>query len=449
MPSSPQSSASHTANRRAVFGWVMYDFANSPFPTTILATVLPVYFVHLVPAEGLVFDLGLFRWQTSAPALWGYTVSFSMLVTAVLAPVLGAAADYSAARKRFLCFFWGMGWLFSCLLFLAGPGRWHLAMAFFVPANIGFAGSLVFYNAFLPQVAAPQRRDWISGLGFAAGYVSGGLLLAVNLAMIQKHSWFGIATQGMGTRLSFITVGLWWAVFAVPTLLYLKEAAATGARPATSEYVRQGFGRLRETFRHLRNHRELFKFLAAYLIYNDGIQTVISMASIFAAAELGLDMGTIILVFLMIQFVAVPGSLVFSRLAQRFGAKRTITFLLVMWVLALGYAFRIHTEGEFWVLGAVVGFILGPSQALSRSLFSRFVPPDRNAEFFGFFSVSQKFAAILGPFIYGLIHDLTGSARYSILFFVVFFAAGLVLLSGVNVARGMAESGQSEGDPPG
>ena len=222
-----------------------------------------------------------------------------------------------------------------------------------------------------------------------------------------------------------------------------------GARPAVSEYVHQGFGRLRETFRHLRNHRELLKFLAAYLIYNDGIQTVIAMASIFAAAELGLDMGTIILVFLMIQFVAVPGSLVFSRLAQRFGAKRIMILLLVMWVVVLAYAFRIHTEGGFWVLGAVVGLILGPSQALSRSLFSRFVPPGRNAEFFGFFSVSQKFTAILGPFIYGLIYDLTGSARYSILFFVVFFAAGLVLLSRVNVDRGVAEGGQQTGDAPG
>ena len=219
----------------------MYDFANSPFPTTILATVLPVYFVHLVPAEGVVFNLGLFSWHTSAPALWGYTVSLSMLFTAVLAPVLGAAADFSAARKRFLCFFWVLGWLFSCLLFFAGPGRWQVAMAFFVPANIGFAGSLVFYNAFLPQVAAPQRRDWVSGLGFAAGYVGGGLLLAVNLAMIQKHQWFGIPTTGLGTRLSFVSVGLWWAVCAVPTLLYLKEAAYTGARPTMAEYARQGF----------------------------------------------------------------------------------------------------------------------------------------------------------------------------------------------------------------
>jgi UMF1 family MFS transporter len=428
--------------RQARFGWCMYDWANSAFATVVLAAVLPVYLAGLVPAEGahLTF-FGLSRTVT-ATVLWGYSVTCSMILVAVSAPWLGALADRRGCRRRWLFHFCLAGSIATALLMLAGPGRYLLASGLFVIANVSFAGSNIFYNAFLPALAEGPEMDRLSARGFALGYVGGGLALLLVFALISYPTAFGLSGRGPATRLGFLLTGLWWLLFSLPTFRYLRDDLPR--RPVSP--MPGGWRGYVQLFARMRRYPDLLRFLIAFLCYNDGIQTIIVVAAIFAREELGLSPGSILGCFLMIQFVAMPGALFFGRIAERYGARQAIFASLAIFILVTVYAFRMQRNWEFWILGLLVALVLGGSQAVSRSLYGALIPPDKSAEFFGFYAISGKFATVLGPFAFALIADLTGSNRLSILALAVFFVIGIALLATVDMERGRRAARESS--PP-
>lgn len=422
------------AKKAAWFGWCMYDWANSAFATVILAAVLPVYFASLVPAGGARLSLLGRQWTLPAPALWGYAVAASMLVVALSAPWLGTLADHRGCRRKMFIGFCLLGVAATALLFFAGPGRYLLAALLFILANIGFAAGNIFYNAFLPALARGKDLDRLSARGFALGYIGGGLMLLIVFALIQKYAALGFSDRGSATRAGFLLTALWWGLFALPAFRSLREEAFV----RTPGKLLKGFRGYLRVFAEVRGYRDLLLFLFAFLFYNDGIQTIIVVSAIFGRDELGLSQTTILGTFLMIQFVAMPGALLFGRLADRWGAKRAVLASLLLFIAVTVYAFFMHHGWQFWLLGLVVALILGGSQAISRSLFASMVPPGKNAEFFAFYAISGKFAAILGPLLFAVIDSWTGSTRLSVLTLTAFFVLGILLLLGVNVARGVS-----------
>ena len=418
--------------RTAWFGWCMYDWANSAFATIIMAAVFPVYFAALVPDEGARLSLFGFSRTVPATALWGYVISCSMFLVALTAPQFGSFADHRGARRRLLIACTLAGATATCLLSLTRPGDYLLAAGLFILANFGFASANVFYNAFLPALAEKDQLDRLSSYGFALGYIGGGLALLIAFALIQWHEFFGFADKAAGTRAGFVVTGLWWAVFALPAFLWLRESALPKRPPP----LVRGLRRYLATFAELRRYPQLLLFLIAFLCYNDGIQTVIVVSAIFGKEELGMSQTAILGCFLMIQFLAMPGTLFFGRLAEKWSTKGCILLTLGLFIGVTIYAYFMESAAEFWLLAAVVALIFGGSQAVSRSLYSSLLPKEKSAEFFGFYAISSKFASILGPLTFGLVADLTGSARLSILALVVFFVAGMVLLALVDVEKG-------------
>jgi len=414
-------------HRRTVRAWCLYDWANSAFATVILAAVLPVYFAAISPAEGILLGGRLIP----ATAVWGYTVAASMLLVAMIAPMLGNLADRHAVKKTLLVICASVGAVATSLLCLAGDGDWLLAAGLFLVANIGFATGNIFYNAFLPDLAGGIEADRLSSQAYAWGYLGGGVALALIFLLIEGHAQLGLAGKAEATRLGFLMTGAWWLLFSLPAFWRLQEGP-----------VRPDAHRLRTPGDYLRLARELagypdlLRFLLAFLLYNDGIQTIIAIAAIFASVELGLGTAAILGCYLMIQFLAMPATMLTARLASRWGAKRTVMATLAIFAAITVYAATMRTALEFWMLGLMVALVLGGSQALSRSLYASLLPPARSAEFFSFFAISSKFASILGPLLFALLIDLTGSNRFAILALAAFFVAGLALLAGVDVERG-------------
>jgi MFS transporter, UMF1 family len=413
-------------------GWCFYDWANSAFATVVLAAVLPVYFVTLVPAGGVELSFPGIQITLKAASLWGYTVSLSVFLVAIMAPYLGAVADSRNARRPMLIFFCLTGVLGTSLLALVGPGEWLLAAFFFTLANVGFAGGNIFYNAFLPALAAKDEIDKLSARGFAWGYAGGGLVLLLVFVMIQSPGFFGLADKAAATRVGFLLTGAWWLVFALPTFVFVKESAFS--RKAST--IHKGLRGYFRTFLEIRPYKDLWRFLLAFLLFNDGIQTIIVVSAIFGREELGMTQAGILGCFLMIQFVAVPGALLFARIAARWNTKISIMICLVLFSLLTVYACFMTHDWEFWILGLVVALILGGSQAMSRSLFGSMIPKEKSAEFFGFYAISSKFASIFGPLIFATIAAITHSTRLAILALIFFFISGATLLLTVNVERG-------------
>jgi len=414
--------------KQSWFGWCMYDWANSAFATVILSAVLPVYFVSLVPEEGAGISLFGFTHIFRASSLWGYAVSFSMFIVAITSPYLGSLADRRNNHRRFLYFYCLLGSLCTSLLFFATSGRFIFASTLFIFANIGFAGGNVFYNAFLPKLAQNHELDRLSSRGFAYGYLGGGLALLFVFGIIQGYSFLGFQDRGAASRAGFLLTGIWWFIFAVPTYRFVHVPAS----PIMVDRLHRGIRGYLRVFSEIAKHPSLLLFLAAFLFYNDGIQTIIVVAAIFAREELGLSQGTILSCFLMIQFVAMPGTLLFGRLAEIYGAKRSLYLALILFIIVTLFAYFMKTAWEFWSLGFVIAIILGGSQAISRSVFSSLIPKGKHAEFFGFYAISAKFSSVFGPLVFALIIDLTGSARLSILSLTFFFVIGILLLAKVD-----------------
>lgn len=415
-------------HRPELRAWALYDWANSAFVTTVIAAVFPVYFAG-VAAAGLPRAAATFR--------FGIATTIALAVVAALAPVLGAVADYAAAKKRLLLAFQTLGVSATAAMVFVREGDWLLALALFVLGNIGVYGAFTFYDSLLPHIASPEELDRVSTAGYAIGYLGGGVLLAVNLAWIQMPERFGLADAAAGARLSFLSVAVWWTVFALPLFLRVPEPRPRqlpGEVPGRNP-VAVGFGRLRATLGELGRHRQALLMLTAFLIYNDGIATIIRMATIFGT-EIGIAPGDLVAALLLVQAVGIPCAFLFGRLAARVGARAALFLALAVYVGISVLGYFITTAAHFYALALLVGTVQGGSQALSRSLFARLVPRHRSSEFFGFFGVFEKFAGIFGPLVFTAAVALFGSSRNAILSVIVFFVAGGALLSRVDVAQG-------------
>lgn len=420
------------AYRKVLNAWIMYDWANSAFATTIMAAVLPAFYSSVAGAN---------LSPVQASGYWGYTNTLAMLLVATSAPILGAIADHIGARKRFLGSFAGVGTTFTALMVFLSTGDWLLASVLYILGRIGFSGANIFYDSLLPHVARPDDIDQVSTRGFAVGYLGGGLLLVLNLIMIQPDlvgldSFPGIPDAEWGARLSFLSVAIWWAVFSLPLFLRVPEPPAVLASGESPNPIRAGFQRLSHTLRDIRRYRELFKFLIAFWLYNDGIGTIITMAVIFGA-EIGVGQADLIGAILVVQFVGIPFSIAFGWLARRLGAKRSILLALGIYTFIAIGGYFMQTALHFWLLALMVATVQGGSQALSRSLCGTMSPRAKTSEFFGFYDVSSKFAGILGPALFGIVGTLTGSSRLSIISLVVFFILGGVLLAHVDEQEGI------------
>ena len=407
--------------------WAFYDWANSAFLTTIVAAVFPVYYNN-VAAKGLAPETAAFNFSV------GTTIALT--ISAVMAPILGAIADHRPYKKIFLAGFMVIGVVATMAMALIGEGDWALAVGLFMAANVAVSASIAFYDSLLPHIAAPHELDRVSSSGFALGYLGGGLLLLLNLAWILQPQAFGLPDAGVATRLAFFSVGVWWLVFSVPLLRGVHEPAIAGGGAASlAMATRRAFADLRQTFTHLRHYRQAFLMLLAFLIYNDGIGTIIRMASLYGA-QLGIAESHLIGALLLVQFVGVPFAFVFGWLAGKIGAKQAIFLALAVYagISVLGYFMK--TAVHFYALAILVGTVQGGSQALSRSLFASMIPRERSSEFFGFFAVTERTAGILGPATFALAIALTGSSRGAILSVIAFFIIGAAILSRVDIAAG-------------
>ncbi|HIC89416.1 MAG TPA: MFS transporter [Anaerolineae bacterium] len=414
-------------HRRIINAWAMYDWANSAFATTIMAAVLPPFFSK-VAGSTLPGNL--------ATVYWGYTATVAMLIIAVSAPILGAIADYTGSKKRFLAGFAIMGILFTIMLYFVSQGDWLKAIVFFILGNVGFAGSGIFYDSLLPHIARPDEIDQVSARGYALGYLGGGLLLALNLAWIMFPHTFGFPNAEIATRASFVSVGVWWAVFSIPLFRLVPEPPMNTHQAPGLNPVVAGFRRLLHTMREVRRYRQLALFIVAFWLYNDGIGTIIKMATIYGS-EIGIGQTDLIGALLMIQFVGVPFAFFFGYLARRLGTKPSILLGLAVYALISIGGYFMTVAWHFWLLAFLVGMVQGGTQALSRSLYGAMVPKSRSAEFFGFYNVSSKFAGIVGPFVFALVGQLTGSSRLSIVTLIFFFIAGSLLLTLVDEKEGI------------
>jgi UMF1 family MFS transporter len=443
--------APKTDDRREIFGWAMYDWANSAFSTTVATVFLGPYVASLAAdaarsnPDGLARIAGL---PVAPDSFFPYCVSISVALQVLFLPILGAIADYSHLRKRMLQIFSTMGAVLTVLLFVVTGQTWWLGGVLFIAANLAFGAAVVFYNAYLPDIASEGQRDSVSSFGWAMGYLGDGILLALNLAFFMFHETLGIP-EGLAVRVNLASAGVWWFSFSLITWNRLHPRHARRALPAGQTYAAVGFRQLLDTLRHLRQFPETMKFLGAYFLYNDGIQTVIAIASTFAAAPLlrgglELDLSTLTVIILLIQFTAFVGALAWGRLARWIGAKRSIIASLVIWSAVVIYAyFGLRGENralEFALLGVAIAIVLGGSQAISRSLFAQMIPAGREAEFYSFYEVSDRGTSWIGPLLFGLTNQIFGNLRPAILSLILFFILGLIGLPFVNEHRAFAEA---------
>lgn len=502
MSETPASSNPPVNDRREIFGWTMYDWAVSAFSTTVVTVFLGPYLTSIAEgaadASGRIYLGGV---PIAFNSFFTFTISASVLFQVTLLPVLGALADYSNMRKQLLILFSTLGAVSTLLMFFITEGGQWFGGLLFILANLSLGASIVFYNAYLPDIASEDRRDHVSASGFAMGYAGGGLLLLLNLLMFMFRESLGWG-DGFVARLSLASAGAWWLGFSIITFTTLRPRHAVRPLPEGESYFTIGFaqlGRLLQVrtrtvtvllilpvlipilflfglpiwlvlvpgagplavlgiflYRKSRTLSEAVRYLLAYLLYNDGIQAVIAISAIFAVQELGMASTNLILVILMIQFVAFGGAYLFSFIAGKMGTRNAIMVSLLVWSIAVIYAFAgmrseiivesfgiTQAELEFWILGFVIALVLGGSQALSRSLFSQMIPKSQEAEFFGFYEVSERGTSWLGAFIFGLANQLTGSFRIAILSLIFFFIVGLVLLATVNVDKAIEQGEQA------
>jgi UMF1 family MFS transporter len=415
-------------DRPELRAWAMYDWANSAFQTTVITAVFPRFFSDYAAA-------GLTPVQATTRFAWVSTIA--AVIIALLGPPLGAFADARAAKKKMLAMALAVGVTATLLMASIGRGDWLYAALIFLVGNVAITASFVFYDSLLPHIAAHEEMDRVSTAGYALGYVGGGILLVVNLLWILMPASFGLPSAVAAIKLSFVSVAVWWLVFSIPLFRRVPEPRALLA--ASTRPVRDAFGTVRRTFGELRGYRQAFLMLIAFLLYNDGIQTMIKMSSIYGA-EIGLDANAQIGAYIVVQFVGIPFSFIFGALAGRIGVKTSIFIALVVYtgISVLGYFMT--AAWQFFALAFLVGTVQGGSQALSRSLFARMIPKEKSSEYFGFFSVFEKFAGIAGPALFAASVTAFGSSRPAVLSLILFFVLGAVVLTRVDVAAGEAEA---------
>jgi MFS transporter, UMF1 family len=422
--------------RRDLRAWAMYDWANSAFQTTIVAAIFPIYFQKVAAA-----DLP----APVATARFAWATTISIVIVAVVAPLLGAIADYAAVKKRFLAIFLAIGAIATGAMYFIGRGDWQLALVLFVVGNVGVAGSIVFYESMLPHLVGEGELDRVSSAGYAMGYVGGGVLLAINILMMSRPGLFGLPSREVAVRASLSSVAVWWVVFSIPLFRNVPEPQRVLERDeaASANPIASAARRLVETFFELRRYREAFVFLLAFLLYNDGIQTIIRMATIYGT-EVGIDDNAMIAALLVTQFIGVPFAFLFGMFAGRVGAKTAVFVGLAVYALITVLGYFMHSAREFFALAILVGMVQGGTQALSRSLFASMIPRHKSSEFFAFFGVFERYAGILGPAIFAWVVERSGTSRNAILSVVVFFVVGGALLTLVNVEDGRRAARDAE-----
>jgi UMF1 family MFS transporter len=416
------------AYRKVINAWSMYDWANSAFVTTIMAAMYPPFYRSMAKAAGLS--------EANATAAWAYTTSIALFLIAISAPILGAISDHTGNKKRFVAFFAVLGIMATTLFVFLGDDTYILGSILFILGNIGFSGANVFYESLLPHIAKKDDIDQVSTRGYAMGYLGGGILLIINVLWYMNPDWFFMPSAGFALRASFLSVAFWWAIFSIPLFRQVPEPLVVRIREDGVSAVQAGFARLAHTFRRISQYKQLTLFLVAFWIYNDGIGTIIKMATAYGD-EIGIGVTDMTIALIITQFVGIPFSFAFGWLAKRLGTKRSILLALGVYTLISIAGFFMQTALHFYILAFTVGIVQGGSQALSRSLYGAMVPKSQSAEFFGFFSTSSKFAGIFGPLLFGVVSQIAGGSRLSIVSLIIFFIVGGLLLTRVDEKEGI------------
>jgi UMF1 family MFS transporter len=414
--------------RRDLRAWAIYDLAQAAFQATIVAAIFPIYF-QKVAAAGTP--------PAVATSRFAWATTWSILIVAVITPFLGAMADYAAIKKRLLAIFTAIGVVATALMFFVTRGDWYFALVLFVIGNVGVAGAFVFYESLLPHLVGPDQLDIVSAAGYGIGYIGGGVMLAIDLLLMSKPEWFGLADRGVAVRVAFAGVAVWWLLFSIPIFRHVAEPPRRLERDehAGQNALVTSVKRLIETFYELRLYREAFMLLLAFLLYNDGIQTIIRMATTYGT-EIGIDETAMLVALLVTQFIGVPFAFIMGKFAERVGAKTAVFVGLGAYAIITLLAYFMHSAWQFFALAMMVGMVQGGTQALSRSLFASMIPRHKSSEFFAFFGVFERYAGILGPAIFAWMASHSGTSRNAILSVLAFFVIGAALLTRVNVEAG-------------
>lgn len=464
MNNSPNAKEFAKNDRKEIFGWLMYDWANSAFYTTVVAVLLGPYLISLAQSamcagvsgamlenhpcqDGVIFDLYLFN--VTPKGFPAFCIAISVISMVVLLPVLGAIADYTNLKKKFMAIFCYVGVLASCLLYFVTGDSYLFGGILLIVANMCFAASNVFYNAFLIDITTEDKRDRISSYGYGAGYIGGLVMLVLNILLINNAESLGI-TKGFAVRISVLAASLWWGLFAIVTFYLVKSRDPEKELPHDKKLVTIGFTEIKETFKELKRLKYTSLFLVGYLFYNDGIQTVILQSSAFLSNELftlaernaNEDQAFLLGIFVVAQLFAFIGAITFERIARVIGAKRTIIVSLVIWcaIVIFSYSF-LQTKFQAWIMGAFIGLVLGSAQALSRSLFSQMIPKGRESAFFGLYEISEKGTSWMGQLLFTIVVGASGSFRSAILALIVFFVIGSIILLFTDTTRAIHEAG--------
>jgi len=414
-----------TDQNKKVWAWSMYDWANSAFSTTVMAGFFPIFFEKYWSNPDDVIQ---------STYQLGWANSLASIVIAALAPFLGAIADRGSAKKKFLIFFCYMGMVMTGGLYMVGQGQWQMAVMVFIAASIGFMGANIFYDSLLPSVAPKEKMNYVSSLGFAFGYIGGGLLFLINVLMYLHPQWFGVADAATAIKLSFLSVAVWWGVFTIPLLLFVPEPQISDSLPLVRA-ISAGYRQLRITFKQIRQLKIIGMFLLAYWLYIDGVDTIIRM-SVKMGSVLGFEAGDLITALLMVQFIAFPAALGYNWFASKIGTKKAVLIAIGGYSVVTLLAYFMTVKLHFYILAALIGLFQGGVQALSRSLFTRLVPRGKEAEFFGFYNMLGKFAAVIGPIMMGWVTLATGNVRLGILSILILFISGALLLQKVDFDEG-------------
>ncbi len=403
-------------NKKSIYSWALYDWADSTYATTVMAGFFPLFFKTYYSVDVDV---------TVSTAQLGFANSISSFIVVLMAPLLGAIADAGSIKKRFLFLFAYLGILMSAALALVGEGQWELAAFVYVLGNVGFMGSNTFYDGLLSSISKEKNVDFVSGLGFALGYLGGGILFGVNVLMLQNPTLFGLENEVQAVKASFVSVALWWAIFSTPLFLFVEEKRSKSK--GSGALLAQGYLRLKTTFSKIKQLKGLLLFLIAYWLYIDGVDTIIRMAVDYGMA-LGFDTKNLILSLLMVQFIGFPATLLFAKLAQHWDTKKAIYLAIVIYLFIIFWATRMDEVYEFYILAAMIALVQGGIQALSRSYYSKMIPEKNSAEFFGFYNFLGKFAAILGPLLVAVVALFSENSRAAIASVSIFFILGGILL---------------------
>jgi MFS transporter, UMF1 family len=423
-------------DKKVVNAWAMYDWANSVYHLVITSTIFPIYYSAAFPSSKVISFFGI---SFLPLALYNYALSFAFLVIAAISPLLSGIADYRGNKKSFMKFFCYMGALSCSAMFFFNATNLWLGILLVIFACVGFAGSIVFYNAYLPEIVEPHDQNKVSAKGFALGYIGSSILLGINLVMVMKPSWIGITgddATGMATRLSFLTVGVWWILFAQITFYYLPANPFGDVRKDEGQNIWKGYQELKKVWNLLKGTKRLRRFLIAFFVYNTGVRTIMLVANQFGSETLQLKASDLIFTILIIQFVAVGGAYLFSYIAKKRGDIYMLKYAIIIWIGVCIGAYFTYNLIEFWILAIFVGLVMGGIQALSRSTYSKMLPEtEDHASFFSFYDVCENIGSVLGLFLYGWVYDLTHDMRNSIAFLLSFFVLGFIFLNRIPKAE--------------